>query len=187
MFSKVLDNMLSLLNEPHELAAWGVLACSWVHAWTAGSFSGWVYVALTFTGLLTLLGSRRFRGISLSPDGISITGKPADKAVDVGSIVKSVKSELASVVKAQFDRALEAAEPTPVVPVEAVDLKIVEGIGTALEKTIKGKLAERGVETVSEALRLDTIPGLKGDKDVEKRLRTYLETRVLRCAQEGQT
>ena len=64
----------SLFDERHEVAAWCVLSLT-VAGLQTGRLGDWPAVALVCVSLITLLGSARYAGISVGPDGVDVDGE----------------------------------------------------------------------------------------------------------------
>jgi hypothetical protein len=80
-----------MFNEPHEIAAWMVLLGVALAVYAGRAELDWPVVTMTFLGLFTLLGSRRFRGLSFGPDGVEIAGRPANPSSDPKRIAKTAE------------------------------------------------------------------------------------------------
>jgi hypothetical protein len=85
------DPIKKMFNEPHEIAAWLVLLGVALAVYTGRASINWPVVTLTFLGLFTLLGSRRFRGVSFGPDGVEIAGQPARHSSDPQKVAKKTQ------------------------------------------------------------------------------------------------
>jgi len=67
----MIDFVKSLFDERHEVAAWAVLALT-VAGLQTGRLGDWPAVALVCVSLITLLGSARYAGISIGPNGVDV-------------------------------------------------------------------------------------------------------------------
>jgi hypothetical protein len=63
----------SLFDERHEIAAWLVMAIA-AGGSATGRLGDWPAVALVCVSLVTLLGSARYAGVSVGPDGVQVDG-----------------------------------------------------------------------------------------------------------------
>jgi len=64
----------SLFDERHEIAAWVVMAIA-IGGSATGRLGDWPAVALVCVSLVTLLGSARYAGVSVGPDGVKVDGE----------------------------------------------------------------------------------------------------------------
>ena len=66
-----IERIRDLFDEHHEVAAWLVLVGSFVLL-SVGKLEQWPFVAMVGLSLLTLLGSKRYSGISVGPGGLEV-------------------------------------------------------------------------------------------------------------------